>query len=106
MHTASDEHTFRAFRPSLELDHTNPAERIGDSHEALIPFSASTIGVRFTQVYLTWHVPLAGFLNLLGGYSSERLEALFRASNAHRVSLSRGFPSTAASQPRRLRLPS
>jgi hypothetical protein len=49
--------------------------------------------VHLTPVYLTGYVPSSGFFALSTVYSSLERPALFHAGNAHRVLLSRGFPS-------------
>jgi hypothetical protein len=63
------------------------------------PFSATTIRVHLPRAYLTRYVPLSGFLNLLAGYSSNRLGVLFRTPYTHGI-----YPSEFSPQEQHLLL--
>lgn len=57
-----------------------------------VPFGESSPGDRYVGLPPRHHPP-SGFLTLSTVFSSLKRPALFRAGNAHGVTLSRGFPS-------------
>jgi len=68
------------------------ATRRYPSHGISFPTAHDESEVHLTRVCLTRYVPLTGFLNLLGLYSSRNLPVLFHTGDAHGISPPGRFP--------------